>query len=358
MTPAPLKFKSRGNMPKQKRAGAKRNSDAMTLMNLTAGKWVSQAIAVAAELGIADLLKDGTKTAAQIARSVNASEEGVYRLLRGLGSVGLFAETRSRRFRLTPVGKLLRTDSPQALGAYAEFVGHESTWRPWGELGHSVRTGEPAFDHVFAMPIFEYFAKMSEAAAVFDAAMTSISTWESKAVVAAYDFSGIGTLVDVAGGHGLMIMTILKANRKTRGILFDLPHVTTGAAALLRGGDVADRFQIASGDFFTSVPEGADAYLMKHILHDWDDERAIQILRNCHSAMRRGGKVLIVDSVIPQGNAPHFGKLLDLEMLTLTPRGRERTKSEFRDLLHRSGFKLRRVVRTEIHLSVVEGVRA
>src|SRR5436190_17031319 len=130
-------------MPKQRHAGAKKISGAMTFMNLTAGKWVSQAIAVAAELGIADLLKDGTKTAAQIARSVNASEEGVYRLLRGLGSVGLFAETRSRRFRLTPVGKLLRTDSPQALGAYAEFVGHESTWRPWGELGHSVRTGEP-----------------------------------------------------------------------------------------------------------------------------------------------------------------------------------------------------------------------
>jgi O-methyltransferase/methyltransferase family protein len=215
-------------MPKQRHAGAKKMSRAMTFMNLTAGKWVSQAIAVAAELGIADLLKDGSKTAAQIARSANALEDGVYRLLRALGSVGLFAETGDRRFRLTPVGKLLRTDSPQALGAYARFVGHESTWRPWGQLGHSVRTGEPAFDHVFAIPIFDYFAKMAEAAAVFDAAMTSISTRESKAVVAAYDFPGIGTLVDVAGGHGLMIMTILKANKKMRGILFDLPHVTAG----------------------------------------------------------------------------------------------------------------------------------
>ena len=156
-------------------------SPAMTFMNLTAGKWVSRAIAVSAELGIADLLKEGAKTAARIARSANASEDGVYRLLRALASVGLFAETRNRAFRITPLGKLLCTDSPQALGAYARFVGHDSTWRPWGELGHSVLTGEPAFDRVFSMPIFEYFGKMPEAAAVFDAAMTAISTWESEA---------------------------------------------------------------------------------------------------------------------------------------------------------------------------------
>jgi len=208
------------------------------------------------------------------------------------------------------------------------------------------------------MPIFEYFAKMAESAAVFDAAMTSISTLESKAVVAAYDFSGINTLVDVAGGHGLMVATILKANRRMRGILFDLPHVTAGAAALLQSGGMADRCQIVSGDFFASVPEGGDAYIMKHIIHDWDDERAAQILRNCHRAMQPGGKVLIVDAVIPPGNRAHFGKLLDLEMLVLTPRGRERTQAEFRQLLKRSGFRLRRVVSTETHLSVVAGVWA
>ncbi len=329
----------------------------MTLINLTAGKWVSQAIAVAAELGIADLLKDGPRTAADIARTANASEDGVYRLLRALGSVGLFAETGNRRFRLTPLGRLLRRDSPQALGGYARFIGHESTWRPWGDLRHSVRTGEPAFDHVFTMPIVEYFAKMPESAAVFDAAMTSISTLESRAVVAAYDFSGINTLVDVAGGHGLMIVTILRANRRMRGILFDLSHVTAGATAVLQSGGVADRCQIVSGDFFASVPEGGDAYVMKHIIHDWDDERATQILRNCHRAMQPGGKVLIVDAVIPPGNRAHFGKLLDLEMLVLTPRGRERTQAEFRELLKRSGFRFRRAVSTDTHLSVVEGVR-
>jgi O-methyltransferase/methyltransferase family protein len=345
-------------MAKSKPARAKKASDAMTLLNLTASKWVSQAISVAAELRIADLLKDGARTAADIARTANASEDGVYRLLRALASVGLFAETGKRKFRLTALGRLLRSDSSQALGGYARFTGHDSTWRPWGELRHSVRTGEPAFDHVFAMPIFEYFAKMPESAAVFDAAMTSISTLESKGVAAAYDFSGINTLVDVAGGHGLMIGTILKANRRMRGILFDLPHVSAGATTLLRSGGVADRCQIVSGDFFASVPEGGDAYIMKHIIHDWDDERATQILRNCHRAMRPGGKVLIVDAVIPPGNSAHFGKLLDLEMLVLTPRGRERTQTEFRELLKRSGFKLRRVVPTETHLSVVEGVRA
>lgn len=345
-------------MAKPRPARAKKASHPMALMNLTAGKCVTQALAVVAELGIADLLKDGAKSVVDIARAANASEDSIYRLLRALASVGLFAETGKRRFRLTPLGKLLRSDSPEALGGYARFTGHQSMWKPWGEFRHSIRTGEPAFDHVFAMPIFEYFAKTPEAAAVFDAAMTSISTFESKAVAAAYDFSGVNTLVDVAGGHGLLISTILKANRKMGGILFDLPHVTAGAQALLQSRGVADRCRIVSGDFFASVPEGGDAYIMKHIIHDWDDERAAQILRKCHRALRPGGKVLIVDAVIPPGNAAHFGKLLDLEMLVLTPRGRERTRVEFENLLKRSGFRLRRVFSTETHLSLVEGVRA
>lgn len=332
-------------------------SDAMTLSHLIAGKWVSQAIAVASELGIADFLNRGPGTAADIARALNASEDSVYRLLRALASVGLFAETGRRRFRLTRLGRLLRTDSAQALGGYARFAGHESTWRPWGELRHSIRTGEPAFDHVFGMPVFKYLAKAPEAAAVFDGAMTSISTWESKAVAAAYDFSGIDTVVDVAGGHGLLLATILKANKKMRGMLFDLPHVTAGATALLNSEGVAGRCRIVSGDFFEGVPAGGDAYVMKHIIHDWDDERAIQILRNCHRQMRAGAKLLVIDAVIPPGSGPHYGKLLDLQMLVLTPRGRERTRAEFHELLKRSGFRLRRVVSTDTHLSIVEGVK-
>src|SRR5438876_9263077 len=198
-------------MAKPKLGSAKKASNQMTLMNLTAGKWVSQAIAVAAELGIPDLLKERPRTAAEIARTASASKDGVYRLLRALASIGLFAETENRKFRLTPLGRLLRTDSSQALGGYARFVGDQSTWRPWGELRHSVRTGEPAFDHVFATPVFKYFGEKPEAAAIFNGAMTSISTFESAAVREAYDFSGIRTLVDVAGGHGLLIATVLKA---------------------------------------------------------------------------------------------------------------------------------------------------
>jgi SAM-dependent methyltransferase len=326
----------------------------MTFMHLTAGKWVAQALAVAAELGIADLLKAGPKSAATLARSTAASEDGVYRLLRALASLGLFAESANRKFRLGPLGHLLCTDSPQALGAYAQFVAHESTWRPWGELGYSVRTGEPAFDRVFGMPVFEYFAKTPKAAAVFDAAMTSISTMEARAVAEAYDFSRVGTLVDVGGGHGLMLKLLLNAYQQLRGVLYDLPHVTGGA---LHTADLADRCRVVGGDFLVSVPKGGDAYILKHIIHDWDDERATRILRNCHRAMPSGGRLLVVDPVIPRDNSAHFGKLLDLEMLVLTPRGRERTRVEFQDLLKRSRFRMRRVVATKTHLSIVEGTK-
>jgi O-methyltransferase domain/Dimerisation domain len=328
----------------------------MTLMNLTAGKWVSKAIAVAAELGIPDLLKDRPRTAAEIARTASASKDGVYRLLRALASVGLFAETGHRKFRLTPLGRLLRTDSFQALGGYARFVGDQSTWRPWGELRHSVQTGEPAFDRVFAMPVFKYFAKMPESAAVFDAAMTSISTWESKAVVAGYDFSGINTLVDVAGGHGLMLATILKANRKMRGILFDLPHVVAGATALLQSAGVADRCEIVSGDFFASIPEGSDAYIMKHIIHDWSDEHCRTILKLMRDKLPPDGRVFVCEMVVTDEPGPTPAKMLDIEMLVLTVGGKERTKDEFAELFASSGLRLSRIVPTERPICVIEAV--
>jgi O-methyltransferase domain/Dimerisation domain len=344
-------------MANPKRARAKEISQAMLLMNLVSGKYVSQAISVAAELGVADVLGNGFKSAAEIAEAVNASEDGVYRLLRALASVGLFTASGKRKFKLTPLGKLLRRDSVETVRGFSCLMGHNTAWLPWGELRHSIRTGKPAFDHVFGAPIFEYLGKTPEASAVFDGAMTSLSTFESTAVVNAYNFSGIGTIVDVAGGRGYLIAAILKANRKARGILFDLPHVTSGAAELLRERGVADRCEIVSGDFFTSVPNGADAYVMKHIIHDWDDERAGQILRTCHRAMPSGAKLLLVDVVIPTGNGLRYGKLLDLEMLVMTPRGRERTGEEFRDLLKQCGLRLARVITTATYLSVVEAVK-
>jgi SAM-dependent methyltransferase len=216
----------------------------------------------------------------------------------------------------------------------------------------------PAFDQVFGAPIFEYLSKNPQAAAVFDDAMTSISAAEAKAAAEAIDFKGIKTVMDVAGGHGLLLATVLKRNKTMRGVLFDLPHVVAGAAATFARAGMTGRVRTESGDFFTELPSGADAIMMKHIIHDWDDESATRILQACHRALGPQGKVLIVDAVVPPGNVPHYGKLLDLEMLVLTPRGRERTKIEFTKLLRGAGFRLSRIVTTNSPLSVVEAVKA
>ena len=255
------------------------------------------------------------------------------------------------------MGQLLRSDHAESLAGYARFSAHDSTWRPWGQLGYSVKTGMPAFDHVFGAPIFEYFSGNPEVAAVFDDAMTSISATEARATADAYDFKGIDTLMDVAGGHGLMLATVLRRHKKMRGVLFDLPHVAAGAAATFTRAGITGRVRIESGDFFKELPSGADAIIMKHIVHDWDDDSATRILQACHRALGPRGKVLIVDPVVPPGNGPHYGKLLDLEMLVLTPRGRERTKTEFGTLLRGGGFRLSRVIPTESPLSIVEAVK-
>ena len=201
------------------------------LFHMVIGKWISQAIGTAVELGVPDALRQGARQCGDIARDAGVSEDGLYRLLRALASVGLFAEGANRRFKLTPMGQLLRTDHPQSAAGYARFTAHDSTWRPWGQLSYSVKTGLPAFDQVFGEPVFKYFANNPDAAAVFDQAMTSISSAEAHATTDAYDFKGITTLMDVAGGHGMLLATILRRHKKMRGVLFDLPHVVAGAAA-------------------------------------------------------------------------------------------------------------------------------
>jgi SAM-dependent methyltransferase len=328
------------------------------LFQMLVGKWISQAVGTVAQLGIPDQLAKAAKRSSDIAREAGVSEDGVYRLLRALASVGLFAESNERRFKLTPMGQLLRSDHPQSLAGYARFETHDSTWRPWGHLDYSVKTGLPAFDHVFGEPIFAYFAKNPDASAIFDNAMTSISAAEAQATAEAYDFKGIDTLMDVAGGHGLLLATVLRRHKRMRGVLFDLPHVAAGAATTFARAGISGRVRIESGDFFKELPSGADAIIMKHIVHDWDDESATRILQACHRALGRKGKLLIVDPVVPPGNVPHYGKLLDLEMLVLTPRGRERTKAEFTRLLRGAGFRLTRVVATKSPMSIVEAVKA
>jgi len=328
------------------------------LFQMVIGKWISQAVGTVIEIGVPDQLAKGARQCSHIAREAGVSEDGLYRLLRALASVGLFTESGDRRFKLTAMGQLLRSDHPESLAGFARFTAHDVTWRPWGELAYSVKTGLPAFDHVFNMPIFEHFSRNPEVAAVFDAAMTSISAMEARAASDAYDFKGINVLMDVAGGHGLLLATVLRRHKRMRGVLFDLPHVAAGATATFTRAGITGRVQIESGDFFKELPPGADAIIMKHILHDWDDDSATRILQACHRALGARGKVLIVDPVVPSGSTPHYGKLLDLEMLVLTPRGRERTKAEFARLFRGAGFRLSRVIATQSPLSVVEAVKA
>ena len=340
---------------RSKRSPAPRPYD--VLFQMVIGKWISQAVGTVVEIGVPDQLTKGARRCGDIAREADVSEDGLYRLLRALASVGLFAETANRRFKLTPMGQLLRRDHPESVAGYAHFTAHDSTWRPWGRLGYSVKSGLPAFDGVFGVPIFEYLAKNPDVASVFDEAMTSISTVEAGVTCDAYDFKGVETLMDVAGGHGLLLATVLRRHKTMRGVLFDLPHVVPGATATFTRAGIMGRVRIESGDFFKELPSGADAVIMKHIIHDWDDASATRILQTCHRALGPRGKVLIVDPVVPPGNVPHYGKLLDLEMLVLTPRGRERTKIEFTRLLRSAGFRLSRVVPTKSPLSIVEAVK-
>jgi len=329
----------------------------LVMLQLITGKWVMQAIYVAAELGIADHLKDGPRSSRDIARVCGTNEDATYRLMRALANVGVLDERESRSFALTPVGESLRSDAPGSMRGYARFVGYKPTWTAWGEALHSVRTGEPAVDHLFGENLFEYYAKHLEESAVFDDAMTSISTVEAHAVAAGYDFTGIGTLADVGGGRGYLLATILEANPTMKGILFDQPHVVTGASALLRERGVDGRVRIEGGSFLETAPSGADGVIMKHIIHDWNDEDCVRILRNCHRALPKGGRMLIVEAVVPAPAQRGWAKLLDLEMLVLTPRGRERNEEEYAKLLRDTGFRLTRIVPTASHVSVVEGER-
>lgn len=326
------------------------------LMQMATSNWISQAVYVAAKLGIADLLKEGAKHCDELASLTKTHARSLYRLLRALASLGVFAETESGYFTLTPLADYLRSDRPDSLRAMAIMNGEEH-YKAWGELMQSVQTGESAFEHLYGMQIFQYYAQNPEPAQIFDRAMTSYSSIESAAVVENYDFSSIQTLVDVAGGHGNLLASILKANPSMKGMLFDRLSVIEGAKPLLEAAGVLDRCQLGSGDFFESVPTGGDAYILKHIVHDWGDEQAIAILKRCHEAMPENGKLLLVEQVIPPGNEPFVGKLLDLNMLVMCSGGCERTEAEYRTLLKKAGFKLTKIVPTHADVSVIEGTR-
>jgi hypothetical protein len=327
------------------------------LMQMLFGAQMQRSICVAAKLNIADLLAERPQTAEELAAKTEAHAPSLYRLLRTLASIGIFAETPDRKFELTPIAALLRSDAPNSMRNFVILMGEDWIWQAWGELIYSVQTGGVAHEKVQGMSSFEFYERNKEAGTVFNRAMTNFTLAAIPAVVEAYDFSGIRKLVDIAGGHGLLLAGILKANPQTQGILFDLPFVIEGAGELLEKEGVRHRVELASGDFFQSVPSGADAYMMKHIIHDWDDDSSIKILRNIHSAMNENGKVLIIEMVVPEGNEPHPAKALDILMLVIEG-GKERTKDEYRKLLEASGFRLARVIPTKSPYSVIEGERA
>ena len=327
------------------------------LINMSRGATMAAIIHAAAKLGIADHLASGAKTAEELAGPTRAHAPSLYRLLRTLASLGVFTEDAQHRFRLTPLGEALKTGAPGAARATVLTLAGRTFWRGLENFTYSVDTGKPGIEKAIGMPIFDYLATQPEEASLFSETMIGVHGDEPPAVAEAYDFSQIQTLMDVGGGSGNLLTTILGRHAGTRGILFDLPHVVEDAKPMIEARGVTDRVEIRSGSFFESVPPGADAYMLSHIIHDWPEEQCLTILRNVHRVMPPNGKLLLVEMVLPHGDEFHPGKVLDMIML-VGPGGQERTEEEYRDLYEKAGFRLTRVVPTKSPVSVVEGVPA
>jgi hypothetical protein len=329
------------------------------LMQLATGYFTAKAVHAAAALGLADLLDGRVRDAGDLARATGTHAPTLYRLLRALAAAGVLEHTADDRFGLTAVGATLRAGASDSTRAGVMMFHHPMFWRSWEELLYSVRTGRPALDQVFGRPVFEYLATTPDAAAAYDGGMTGLSKAIIPAIVTAGEFTRFAVIVDVAGGHGSLLAAILDAAPAARGVLVDLPHVTAVARRTFAERGLAARAQVVTGSMFEAVPAGGDAYLLKWILHDWDDAASATILRNIRAAIRPGGRLLIVDRVLPEravaSAAARTAMMADLLMLVhLT--GRERTEREFRALLEASDFRLVRVGPTGTQLSVVEAV--
>ena len=327
------------------------------LLQLALGYIPAALIGVIIELGIPDLLADDAKPIAEIASTARADEQVLYRILRTLASFGIFLETADRRFALTSTGRLLRSDLPDSQRGYVRWTTSSFVLRLYSDLMNSAKTAQPAVEHVFGKPLFGHLQSNPELSRIFNDGMTSFSQIVTTAVLEAYDFSGIKVLADIAGGEGALLAAILRRYPEMRGLLLEQEHVVAGARKRLERSGLSDRCNAAAVDFFKSVPAGADAYLMKSIIHDWDDERAITILRNCHEALRNveRGRLVLVEPIVPPGNQPHMSKLADIQMLVMTG-GRERTREEFQRLFGQSGFRMTTLVPTQSFVSVVEAV--
>lgn len=326
------------------------------LLDMIAGARVSQAIYVAAQLGIADLLSTDPLSAEDLAARCNANAPSLRRVLRALASLGVFEEDARGRFGLTPIAESLRSDAPGSLRSMALFFGDAFWWEVMGDLLHTVQTGEPAIPHLHGVDMWEYLASHPHDEAVFNDVMRAQTERQTVAILDAYDFAGIRTICDVGGGHGSLLAAILAKYPSMCGILFDQASVAGCARPILAEAGVADRCEVVGGNMFEALPSGADSYLAKMIFHDWSDEAATRLLACFHRSMEVGARLLLVDHVIEPGNGPQMAKLLDLSIMTQLS-GRERTAKEWEALLLSSGFGALRIVPTRAQISVIEAVK-
>ncbi len=329
----------------------------LALQQLIQGFQVTQCIYVAVKLGIPDLLKDGPRNCEELAQATTTHAPALYRLLRLLTAVGILTGGDARTFTLTPLGSYLQTGVAGSLRHTVLAYGETAMWQVWGALLHSVETGEPSYEDVFGLLNWEYRARHPEAGTLFDQFMTEWTAMIAPSVATTYDFSAIDTLVDVGGGHGQLLASLLQTHPTLHGVLFDLPHVVKGAPPLLAGTGVSERCEIVGGDVFIAVPAGYETYLLSRVIHDWDDECAIAILTRCHQAMKPQGHVLLVERVIPSDKIPEPLVLQsDLHMLVATG-GKERTEAEYRTLLSAAGFELSRIIPVLAPYNLIEAVR-
>lgn len=329
------------------------------LVQMATAYWVSRLLYVAAKLSLADHLAagDGPQSADALAAKTGMHPQALYRVMRTLASLGLFAETGEKQFALTPLGEAMKTGAPGSARATVLTLAGDWCWRGFEQLPYSVETGKSGCERAMGEPIFDWLGKHPEDAALFSETMIGFHGMEPAAVAAAYDFSGLDTIVDVGGASGDLLTTVLAKHPDSRGVLFDLAQGLGNAPALIASRGLSDRVSLQSGSFFDAVPAGGDAYLLSHVIHDWTDEQCQTILGNCRRAMKPEGRLLIIEMVLPEDNAPHLGKLLDIMML-VGPGGQERTEPEYRALLAKAGFKLTRVVPTSSAVSIVEAVRS
>src|SRR5262249_55672905 len=325
------------------------------LIEMMVAIWRARAVYAAAKLNLADLIAGGRQTAGELADATETHAGSMRRLLRALGACGILTEVTTGCFALTPLGAVLRSGAPGAARATVLTLGGDWQWRSWDKFLYSLRTGQPALKAAFGMGLFEYLVAHPEDGARFNEAMIGIHGQDGPAVIAAYDFSSFKSVVDIGGGTGMLLTTILQSHESSRGTLFELPQVLPQARRWIEASGLSHRCDVIAGDFFKEVPHGHDAYILAHVLHDWTDEQALPILQHCHRAIPDDGRLLSLESVLPPGDTPHQGKLMDLLMLTVTG-GLERTAGEFATLLAAAEFKLIQAIPTSTHQAILEAV--